>query len=79
MLQLHALIQNTGSDSQPLGNLEMKMDDLQGNKVNSLIFTPEQYSPANPQLILKPGQTLHISVRVTESTPDIFSYELQFI
>lgn len=79
VLQLHALIQNNSPYAQPLSNLEMQLDDLQGNSFNKVVFTPKDYAPSNPHLVLEPGQTLHISVVVTQPTPDIFSYELQFI
>ena len=78
-LQLHAFIQNTSPYPQPLANLQMDIDDLQGNLVNTLVFKPSDYAASDPNLILQPGQTLHITMIITQPTPDIFSYELKFI
>ena len=77
--QLHALIKNTANYAQPLANLQININNLQGEKVNTLIFTPEQYVPSHPNLLLPPDETLHIVVDITDETPDIFSYDLKFL
>lgn len=78
-LQLHAVIENAGAYAQPLADLELIIDDLQGNSVNTVTFKPKEFAPTDPNLLLAPGQTLHISLILTEATPSIFSYELRFI
>ncbi|MFI4954298.1 MAG: zinc-ribbon and DUF3426 domain-containing protein [Gammaproteobacteria bacterium] len=77
--QLHAVIQNTAPYAQPLARLQMNIKNLQGEKVNSLIFLPQQYAPNQPNLLLPPGETLHIIVSIMDKTPDIFSYDLNFL
>lgn len=77
--QLHAIIQNIAPHAQPLANLKVDIKNLQGEKVSTLIFTPQQYIPDQSGLLLMPGETLHIIVTIEDQMPDIFSYALQFL
>jgi hypothetical protein len=76
--ELHALIQNTGLYPQTLANLQMNVDNLQGEQVKSLTFAPLQYAESHAHKLVTPGETLHIKIRITDKMPDIFSYELKF-
>jgi predicted Zn finger-like uncharacterized protein len=78
-LELHALIENTSSYAQPLANLEIEINDLQGNPVKKLTFTPEEYAPAEAKSLLEPRQTLYIRLEFIQPTVDLFSYEIKFI
>ena len=78
-LQLKALVKNTSAFAQPLGRLQVEIQDLGGKVVNNLTFTTTEYAPSLAGQLLEPGQAVNIAVTLNQPIPDLFSYKVNFI
>lgn len=78
-LQLQILIKNTSIFPQPLATVQIEIQDLAGKTLKTLTFAPSEYAPANPSQLVDSEKDLPITLDLNQTTPDLFSYKINFI
>lgn len=78
-LQLQMLVKNTSIFSQPLATLQIEIQDLAGKPIKTLTFSPAEYQPENPKQLIDTEKDFSITLALNQTTPDLFSYKINFI
>ncbi|MBK8133593.1 MAG: DUF3426 domain-containing protein [Gammaproteobacteria bacterium] len=75
-LRLDAMLTNRGREAQPLPNVWLQFEDLQGAVVAERRFAPGEYLDQPTASTLAVGQSLHLVLELVDPGPEAVSYAL---
>jgi predicted Zn finger-like uncharacterized protein len=75
-LRLDAMLTNRGRDAQPLPNVRLQFENIQGSVIADRRFSPREYLDQPSAKALAVGQSLHLVLELVDPGPEAVSYVL---